>query len=125
MTTTPQSLLDAFLRAFSRLDLNAIHDCFAPEATAFFPVEHQPTRLDGRDAIAKAFASVLARLRATGHTSLTIEVEVLVIHEFGETAVATFHIRGEHLSRRTVVLHRRTDGWRIVHLHASNAPLPE
>jgi ketosteroid isomerase-like protein len=125
MTSTPHSLLADFLRAFSRLDLDAMLDCFAPDATAFFPGEHQRTRLDDRAAIRTAFAAVLSRLRAVGAVSIPLAAEDLFVQEYGDTAVATFHLRGEHLSRRTVVLHRRTEGWRIVHMHASNAPLQE
>jgi ketosteroid isomerase-like protein len=125
MTPTPQALLADFLRAFSRLDLDAMLACFAPEATAFFPIEHERTRMEGREAIATAFAAVLARVRATGATSIAVEAEGLVVQQSGDTAVATFHLGGEHLGRRTVVLHRGAEGWRIVHLHASNAPLEE
>jgi ketosteroid isomerase-like protein len=121
MLTTPRALLDSFLGAFSRLDLDAMLACFAPQATAFFPVAHQQTRLDDKAAIAAAFAAVLAQLRATRMTSLPIAAENLVVQEWDDTAVATFHLRGVYLSRRTLVLQRGAGEWRIVHLHASNA----
>jgi ketosteroid isomerase-like protein len=125
MTDTAQALLSAFLHAFSLLDINAMLDCFAPEATAFFPVEHQRTRLEDRDAIRIAFDSVLQRVRTAGASCMALVPENLVMQECGDTAVATFHLRGDHLSRRTVVLQRQESGWRIVHLHASNAVLEE
>jgi ketosteroid isomerase-like protein len=123
MCTTPQALLDDFLGAFSRLDLDAMLACFAPRATAFFPVEHERTRLDDSAAITTAFAAVLAQMRALGATSLTLAAEDLVVQEWDDTAVVTFHLRGERFSRRTLVLQRHAGVWRIVHLHASNAPL--
>ncbi len=54
MSSTPQSILATFLHAFSRLDLDAMLDCFAPEATAFFPAEHQRTRLEGSGSISQS-----------------------------------------------------------------------
>ena len=106
MSTTPHSLLEAFLFAFSRLDLDAMLACFAPQASAFFPVEHETTRLDDKAAIRTAFAAVLAQVRATGATSLPLAAEELVVQEWDDTAIASFHLRGEHLSRRTLVLQR-------------------
>jgi ketosteroid isomerase-like protein len=123
MSTTPQSLLAEFLRAFSHLDLGAMLACFAPDVTAFFPVEYQHTRLKGKDAISAAFAAVLDHIRSTGAVNLPLDADDLVVQQYDDTAVATFHLRSDHLSRRTVVMRRDTAGWRIVHLHASNAPL--
>jgi ketosteroid isomerase-like protein len=124
-SSTARSLLETFLGALSRLDLAAMLDCFDQEATVFLPVEHQPLRLQGTGSIGNAFAAVIARVRATGATSMPIDAEDVHVQQWGDTAVATFHLRTEHLSRRTLVLRRRADQWRIVHLHASNAPLDD
>lgn len=122
-SSTIPSVLTAFLRAFSCLDLDAMLDCVAPDATAFLPGEHHRTRLQGKAAIGNAFAAVLARVRATGATHLPLEAHDVLVQEWGDTAAVTFHLRGEHLSRRTFVLRREATGWHIVHLHASNATL--
>jgi ketosteroid isomerase-like protein len=121
--STPQSALEMLLRAFARLDLDAMLACFDAQATAFLPVEHHQTRLDGREAIGTAFAAVIARVRARGATSLQLNPADLQVDEWGDTAIASFHLHSEHLSRRTFVLRRFGEQWRIVHLHASNAPL--
>jgi ketosteroid isomerase-like protein len=120
---TALSVLATFLRAFSRLDLDAMLDCFDGEATAFMPAEHQRSRLAGKEAISRAFAAVLARLGATGATSIPLDAEDVLVQEWGDTAVVTWHLRSDHLSRRTCVLRRQASRWLIVHLHASNAPL--
>jgi ketosteroid isomerase-like protein len=120
---TAQAVLGAFLRAFSCLDLGAMLGCVAPEATAFLPAEYHRTRLQGKGEIGKAFARVIARLRATGATSLPLDAHELLVQEWGDTAAVTCHLRGEHLSRRTFVLRREATGWHIVHLHAPNATL--
>lgn len=124
-TSMAQSVLVTFLNAFSRLDLVAMLNCFDGKATAFFPAEHNLTRLEGKASIGEAFAAVIARLRASGATSLPLDVEDLLVQEWSDTAVATFHLRSAHLSRRTFVLGRQGDQWLIVHMHASNAPLGE
>src|SRR5262245_43380547 len=98
-----QSVLDAFLRAFSCLDLDAMLDCVAAEATAFLPGEYYRTRLQGKEEIGNAFAMVLARMRAAGATSLPLHAHELLVQDWGDTAAVTFHLRDEHLSRRTLV----------------------
>ena len=122
---TPQLTLEAFLLAFSRFDLDAMLDCFHADATAYFPAEHHQPRLQGIEAIGKAFAAVIERLKAAGKTSLTLDAEDVAVEEWGDAACVTFHLRGQHLSRRTLVVRRRAARWRIVHLHASNASLAE
>jgi len=43
------------------------------------------------------------------------------IQFFGDVAIATFHLddRAGFLNRRTIVLNKTEQGWKIVHLHAS------
>jgi hypothetical protein len=50
----------------------------------------------------------------------------LNIQIFGEVAIATFHLddRPGFLNRRTIVLHNTPEGWKIVHLHASEVATP-
>jgi ketosteroid isomerase-like protein len=125
MNNTAHAVLVTFLCAFSRLDLDAMLRCFAADATAFLPAEHQPTRLAGADAIGSALAGVIASVRATGAIGMPLDAEDVVVQEWGDTAIATFHLRKMHLSRRTIILRRQAAQWRIIHLHASNAPLDE
>jgi ketosteroid isomerase-like protein len=121
--SSPQSILAAFLAAFRRLDLDAMLAYFDAEATAFFPAEHEARRVQGMTDLGAAFAAVIARTRAAGLSSLKLDTQDLTFQEWGDTAVATLHLRGEHLSRRTFVLRRFAAGWHIVHMHASNVPV--
>jgi hypothetical protein len=42
----------------------------------------------------------------------------------GNVSVVTFHLKGEEaVSRRTLVLEKRSGTWLIVHLHASSLAL--
>lgn len=96
-------------------------DCFDEQATAFFPVEHARERLNGKAEIREAFARVLAKVRDTGATSIPLDPEEMLEQSFGDVHVLTLHLRGDHLSRRTFVLHEIGGEWRIVHFHGSNA----
>src|SRR5260370_24701562 len=98
MNSTAQSVVATFLRAFSRLDLDAMLDCFAHEATAFLPAEHQRTRLEGQASIRDALADVIARVRATGATSIPLDADDVILEEWGDTAVATFPLHGAPVS---------------------------
>jgi nicotinamidase-related amidase/ketosteroid isomerase-like protein len=122
---TPATLLNAFVQAFSRLDLESMLACFADDATAFFPAEHEANRLQGKEAIRPAFGAVIERLRDRGVNHLPLEPVELKLDEQGGSVVATFHLEGDTLGRRTFVLCRTGTDWRIVHLHASNARASE
>ena len=119
-----RATLHRFLRAFSALQLDDMMRFFADDATAFFPIRHRALRLVGKEAISEAFAQVLAHSRASGATRIRLDAEDMHIQVFDDVAVVTFHIRDDDLSRRTLVLRCTQGGWRIEHLHASNAPLP-
>jgi ketosteroid isomerase-like protein len=115
--------LQTFLKVFAHFQLDEMMTWWAEDATAFFPVEHQRQRPAGKATIRSAFAQIIARGHAAGMTQLTVNVEDMQAQELGDFVVITFHLRGEPLCRRSFVLRQIQDQWRIVHLHASNAPL--
>ena len=117
--------LQGFLGAFSALDLEGMMGYWSEGASVFFPVNHHPTRVDGRSAVSEVFSQVLGRIRGAGLTGISLDAEDIKIRDYGDVALATFHVRDDELSRRTLVLRRAGDGWVIDHLHASNAPLQE
>jgi ketosteroid isomerase-like protein len=120
---TAHEVVARFLGAFERFDLAAMMICFDAQATAFFPAEHEKQRLAGQEAIQQAFDAALRRLRAGGTQPFALAPLDLDVRVWNDTAIATFQLRSEHLGRRTLVLRRQDGCWRIVHLHASNAPL--
>jgi len=125
--TAPDDFVRECLRAFERLDLDAFIEGFAQDATAFFPEPEPPARVEGREAIRARFDQVFAGVRsraASGPPWHRLDAEDLQLQWLGpDIAVATFHMADAvRLARRTFVLARAGDRWRIVHLHASNAP---
>ena len=65
---------------------------------------------------------MVGKIRNAGLSQISLVAEDIDLMVFGDVALATFHIRDDDLSRRTLVLKQRNEKWVIVHLHASNAP---
>lgn len=132
---TSQSVMapvEEFVRALSHADADALAEAFAPDATLFMPFDELPRRIEGAKAIRDAFAPYFDDLRASDRTPpyFKLEPRDLAIQSLGDdVAVVTFHLGelppGEtedpvRFSRRSVVVRRYANGWRIAHLHASN-----
>lgn len=96
---------------------------FADDATAFFPITHHHQRLENKKEITEAFYKVINRIKKAGIKEINLDPDDLLIQKHNDTALATFHIRDNDLSRRTITLRKIDDQWFITHLHASNAPL--
>jgi len=126
-----REVVDRFLRAFENLDMQRFIDCFAEDATVFFPEPEPAKRFDGKAAIKAHFELVFAAIRrgstssqAPFHRLVPENVEVQPVGDEG--AVVSFELSNAvRIARRTVVLQKRGDSWLIVHLHASNVPVKE
>ena len=117
--------LNCFVKAFEALDLDGMMNCFSEDATSFFPVNHYPSRLNSKQEITDRFEHVLGKIKAAGLSRISLPIQDLDIVNYGEIALATFHILDNDMSRRSILLKKEWDGWLISHLHASNAPLEE
>jgi len=121
-------LLSHFITAFENLDLPAFMDCFADDATAFFPVPEPPDLFVGKKEVHRQFRQVFAGIRASAtsgppYQHLSPEnTQVKVLSP--EAALVTFQLRNaERLGRRTLVLKKSQGHWLITQLHASNVPI--
>lgn len=114
--------LSKFIRAFDDLDWENFRLAFDDNATVFYP-RAMPRRASGRAEFEKAFKSVFEQIRGgkTAAPYMDIQPKELRIQSFGDVAIATFHLddRAGFLNRRTIVLNKTKNGWKIVHLHAS------
>jgi hypothetical protein len=119
----PKRTLGLFVEAFSHLRLEEIMKLFSSDSTSFFPIKHKTTRLDDKSQIRTAFKKVIEKIKKIGLDKIDLPVEDLRIQKFETYALATFHIRDNALSRRTLLLRKDGDRWLIQHLHASNAQL--
>lgn len=116
----PEGTVTEFLAAFNALDTEHVGRLLADDATAFLPMPDARAKVTGKAAILAALAPLFDRQRAIGPLHLT--AKQLTIQPLGrDGAVATFDVgTADVSSRRTLVLVRHGEGWRITHLHASN-----
>ena len=114
--------LAKFIRAFDDLDWENFRLAFDDNATVFYP-RASPHRATGRAEFEKAFKTVFQQIRdgKTAAPFMDIQPKEMKIQFFGDVAIATFHLddRRGFLNRRTIVLNKTEEGWKIVHLHAS------
>jgi len=94
---------------------------FATDATMFFPDGPFPeTRVEGRKAVLASFHEFFALVRKRGRTALNIAPIDKRVQVYGEVAVVTFELENdETVGRRSLILRKIGNDWRIVHLHAS------
>ena len=122
---TDQALhtLNEFLAAVMSQKLESIMAFFNEDAQMFSPLGTFPARLDGRAAIGKQFAAIMEAIKSQPGGGLKLEPQDMVIRELAPNAVLfTFHLRlPGPLHRRSILLTKNTDAWRIAHIHASIA----
>jgi ketosteroid isomerase-like protein len=125
-----RAFLQKFLTSFDTLDWPAFLECFGDSATVFHPGAPNLRRTDSRAQFEKAWLGVFKRIKkASGRTAppyMELKPEDLQIENLAaDVALVTFHLTdGNVLSRRTLVLKKYPNGWKIVHIHASNIAIP-
>jgi uncharacterized protein (TIGR02246 family) len=113
--------LDGFFRAVESRDLDRVTPYFEEDAQMFSPLGTYPARLDGRAAIMEQFKAISEALKQMP-TPIRIDPHEMVVREFGDIALVTFHLKlPGPLHRRSFILRKRDGRWRIAHIHASIA----
>jgi ketosteroid isomerase-like protein len=117
--------MNGFLDAFTNLEWQKFSAYFAEEATAFFPPSSRfPFRANTKTEIETIFRKVFdnARKQKANAPYLDIQPKEMKIQLLGAVAIVTFLLDDpEFLGRRTLVLKKGVNDWKIVHLHASGA----
>jgi ketosteroid isomerase-like protein len=115
--------MNTFVDAFSNLKWEKFTDCWAEEATAFFPPSARfPYRAGNKQEVLHIFQNVFenARKKKSSPPYIIIEPLDMRIQMAGTTAIVTFTLDDpDLLGRRTLVLKKEGDKWLIIHLHAS------
>lgn len=113
-----------FLAAVDAGDAGALERCLHVEASMYFPFEDTPGLVEGRDAIVARFARLFTAWRRRGLSPPYVgfvPAQLRVRAAGGGHALVTFTVDIEDAAgRRTALMHRDVDAWRILHLHASN-----
>ena len=120
--TDVRATLNDFFRTVEAMDLDRVATFFDEDAQMFSPLPTYPARLDGRVAILAQFKAIADAIKQMP-APLKIDPQQLVVREFGDLALVTFHLNlpGGPLHRRSFLLRRTANGWQIVHIHASAA----
>jgi ketosteroid isomerase-like protein len=120
--------IDNFIEAFTSLNWKEFSQCFADDATAFFPPSAKfPYRANNKKEVEKIFRSVFenARKQKSSPPYIQIQPKDLKIQLSNSIAIVTFLLEDpDSLGRRTLVLRKENTRWLIVHLHASGVEIP-
>ena len=122
-----QQAISNFIQAFDNLDWETFRMSFTDDATVFFP-RGIPERATGRTQFEKGFTQVFQQIRGskTSAPYMQIEPRRVELQRAGDIAIVTFQLddRPGMLNRRTLVWQKTAQGWKIIHLHASEVKLP-
>jgi ketosteroid isomerase-like protein len=115
--------LHQFIDAVMSQNLENIMAFFHEDAQMFSPLGAFPARLDGRGAIRKQFEVIMEAFKSPSGAAVKLDPRDLDARELAPHAVLfTFHLRlPGPLHRRSILLTRGANGWRIAHIHASIA----
>ncbi|HOX81531.1 MAG TPA: nuclear transport factor 2 family protein [Chryseolinea sp.] len=120
--------VEKFLQSFNSLQWEPFRKSFADDATIFFPEWEQASRRIGRAEIEKTWLDLFPEFKDPNNIlKLGITPRDVRIQVYDQTAIVTFHLgNGEkYLSRRTLVMVKQKEEWKIAHLHASTLFPPE
>jgi ketosteroid isomerase-like protein len=119
--TSPEAAATEFLDAFKSMDQARFDQFFSIDVTMFFPDGPFPeVRVEGREAVLASFHEFFALVRKRGRTALNITPIDQRVQLYGEVAVVTFELESdETVGRRSLILRKMGNEWRIVHFHAS------
>lgn len=121
--SSPEAAAGEFIDAFNALDSGRFDRLFAQDSTLFFPSAPFPVRrVSGKAEVNSWFNKFFGAAKKAGKARLNISPTDMSVQNYGDVAVVTFHLEGSdgEVGRRTLVLRKNSNEWRVVHLHASS-----
>ncbi|PKG42767.1 hypothetical protein CXF67_08545 [Psychroflexus sp. MES1-P1E] len=112
-----------FVTAFNNFDWTTFRASFTDDATIFYPFWNQAGRMQGKSELKTIWLTIFPEFVDTKNTrKLKINPKDINIQLYPQTAIVTFHLGNgvERLSRRTLVMVKENENWKIAHLHASS-----
>jgi ketosteroid isomerase-like protein len=127
--TTPRdacAFFDTFVSAFNRRDWPAFQATLAPDISTIFDSPGPPARQDGHVAVEAVFRLIFPDAPVSGAAPPSqIRPLQLRTQDFGDVVIVSFQLAGTSaIGRRTLVMHRAAEGWRMVHIHGSSSGAP-
>jgi ketosteroid isomerase-like protein len=119
----PLGCWQRFLEALAASDPAGIEAVISSDASMFLLAANGREAVRGSAAIVARFSRMFEQIRDSGTPAPRFLVEEFNLIELGpDFRLADSMVRaGEEIGRRSLVFRRETDGWRILHMHASNA----
>jgi ketosteroid isomerase-like protein len=116
----------SFLGALNRRDWDAFRASLSDDITVIFDRPGPSERQEGRLAVEGVFRNRFAPAGSTpSPLPPPVQPDSVLVQAYGDVAIVSFHLRGpDQLGRRTLVFHRTTGGWKVVHIHGSSVALP-
>ncbi len=125
------AFLTTFIRAFENGGIDVMEASFSADSFVFplatMANENKPQIQTSDYKRVKGMGPTMRNLvasfreRDTGPPYMTLDPKDLEVQMFSDAAVVTFHLENDRsLARRTFVLAKEGNSWKIVHLHASN-----
>lgn len=120
-----RGVVQRFLDAIDHADRNALAPLWCDDATMYFPFANSPDLVRGRDAVLARFDRMFADLRARNAGPppyIRFRTEAFECHELDPRHVLVHAMLAfaAQRGRRTLLFRREPDGWRLLHVHASN-----
>ena len=121
LESTPETTAAAFVDAFKKMDEARFDRFFDPDVTMFFPDGPFPHgTVEGRDAVLSTFHAFFKLAKGKGRSLLNITPIGQRVQRYGDIAIVTFRLDQEGaVGRRSLILRKSENEWRIVHFHAS------
>ena len=119
--STPESVVESFMQPIETGDLELMGETLTGSATMFAPF--RAARLDSRAEILATVSPIFERLHARGSPPfMDLQPTEMRTQPLGTgIAMVTWHLdRPGNFGRRSALVQRGEDGWRIVSFHSSN-----
>lgn len=127
-TAAVQAVIRRMLNAIDRGESAVLESLWVEDCSMFFPFLNSPRLALGRAAIVARFAALFAKFQAKGASKpyFGFQLEDMRVDVMGDAALCTlsYVLRGV-LARRSFVLVRAGEDWRIKHVHGSNAKVED
>lgn len=125
LETQLRELVQRFLDAIDRADAVALAPLWCEDASMYFPFANSQDLVRGRAAVLARFDRMFADLRARNPGPppyIRFRTEAFECFALDQRTAVVYAMLGfaAQRGRRTLLLRREPDGWRLLHVHASN-----
>lgn len=120
-----RTVVEQFLDAIANADAAALAPLWCADASMYFPFANSQDLVRGRDAVLARFDRMFADLRARNpgpppYIRFRTEAFECLALDARHVVVYAMLAFAAQRGRRTLIFRSEADGWRLLHVHASN-----